>query len=52
MTGKGRFVEVQGTGEEATFSEKELQALLKLAKHGIQQLTQVQKTALCRNWPF
>ena len=52
MTGKGRFVEVQGTGEEATFSEKELQALLKLAKHGIQQLTQVQKTALGRNWPF
>ncbi len=52
MTGKGRFVEVQGTGEEATFSEKELQTLLKLAKHGIQQLTQVQKTALGRNWPF
>ena len=52
MTGTGRFVEVQGTGEEATFSEKELQALLKLAKHGIQQLTQVQKTALGRNWPF
>lgn len=52
MTGQGRFVEVQGTGEEATFSEKELQALLKLAKRGIQQLTQVQKTALGRNWPF
>ncbi|MCH2182975.1 MAG: ribonuclease PH [Mariniblastus sp.] len=52
MTGQGRFVEVQGTGEEATFSETELQALLKLAQRGIRQLTQVQKTALGRNWPF
>ncbi len=30
MTGEGRFVEVQGTGEEATFSEDELKALLAL----------------------
>ena len=52
MTGKGRFVEIQGTGEEATFSDKELQALLKLGRRGIQQLTQVQKTALGRIWPF
>ncbi|MEE2826500.1 MAG: ribonuclease PH [Planctomycetota bacterium] len=52
MTGKGRFVEVQGTGEEATFSETELQTLLKLAQRGIRQLTQAQKTALGRIWPF
>ena len=52
MTGKGRFVEIQGTGEEATFSDKELQALLKLGRRGIQQLTQVQKMALGRIWPF
>ena len=32
MTGGGRFVEVQGTGEEATFSENELAAMLKLAR--------------------
>jgi ribonuclease PH len=46
MTGEGRFIEVQGTGEEATFSEEELQALLKLAKRGIEKLTALQKQAL------
>ena len=43
MTGQGSYVEVQGTGEESTFSEDELQRLLQLAKSGIQQLTQVQR---------
>jgi ribonuclease PH len=32
MTGRGQFVEIQGTGEEATFSESELAQLLKLGK--------------------
>src|SRR6187549_2970527 len=32
MTGSGRFVEIQGTGEEATFGDEDLAALLKLAK--------------------
>ena len=31
MTGSGRFVEVQGTGEEATFSEDQLHQMLALA---------------------
>ena len=35
MTGSGRFVEVQGTGEEATFSEQELSSMLALARGGI-----------------
>ena len=52
MTGKGRFVEVQGTGEEATFTEQELQALLKLARRGISQLTDVQRKTLGKQWPF
>jgi ribonuclease PH len=52
MTGAGRFVEVQGTGEEATFSEDELSALLKLAKRGIGQMTQIQREALGKQWPF
>lgn len=52
MTGGGRFVEVQGTGEEATFSEDELAALLKLATGGIRQLRDVQKKALGKQWPF
>ena len=38
MTGAGRFVEVQGTGEEATFSERELLAMLDLARGGIGNL--------------
>ena len=51
MTGKGQFVEIQGTGEEATFSEKELAALLKLAKGSIKELVGKQKAALGRRWP-
>ncbi len=52
MTGAGRFVEVQGTGEEATFSEEELAALLKLARTGIAELCGLQKSALGDAWPF
>ena len=51
MTGSGRFVEVQGTGEEATFSDSELQQLLKLGRKGINELTEIQKQALGRTWP-
>ena len=46
MTGKGQFVEIQGTGEESTFSETQLADLLSLAKKGIRQLTRIQKDAL------
>ena len=46
MTGSGRFVEIQGTGEEATFSENELTELIRLAKTGIAELTAFQKEAL------
>ena len=52
MTGGGRFIEVQGTGEEATFSEKELTDLLRSAKIGIKRLTALQKKSLGANWPF
>lgn len=52
MTGGGRFVEVQGTGEEATFSEEELAAMLKLARGGIAQIREIQKQALGDAWPF
>ena len=52
MTGQGQFVEIQGTGEESTFSDEELMALIKLAKHGIKQLTAFQKAKLGRNWPL
>lgn len=46
MTGAGQFVELQGTGEEATFSEEELVELLSLGKAGIEQLVELQKTQL------
>ncbi|AQY50957.1 ribonuclease PH [Listeria weihenstephanensis FSL R9-0317] len=46
MTGAGRFVELQGTGEEATFSEEELAELLTLGKKGIQELIALQKEIL------
>ena len=45
MTGGGRYVEVQGTGEEYTFSGKQLQDMLKLAKTGVAELTKLQKKA-------
>lgn len=46
MTGKGHFVEVQGTGEQAPFSRKEMEEMLTLAEQGIHQLIQVQKETL------
>lgn len=52
MTGGGRFVEIQGTGEEATFSDEDLDALLKLARRGIKDLTATQKDTLGKQWPF
>lgn len=52
VTGGGRFVEIQGTGEEATFGDDDLASLLALAKRGIGELTQIQKAALGSDWPF
>jgi ribonuclease PH len=52
MTGGGRYIEVQGTGEEATFTDQELSKLLSLARGGIEQLTALQKQALGKQWPF
>jgi ribonuclease PH len=52
MTGAGRFIELQGTGEEATFDDDQLASLIKLAKQGIQQLTQIQRDALGDDWPW
>jgi ribonuclease PH len=51
MTGAGRFVEVQGSGEEATFSELELAQLVALGRHGIEQLTAIQRESLGDLWP-
>jgi ribonuclease PH len=46
MSDEGRFVEVQGTGENATFDRGELDALLRLAVQGIDELLAAQRAAL------
>ncbi len=46
MTGKGRFVEVQGTAEGMPFTREELQRLIDLAAQGINQLIAYQKEVL------
>lgn len=51
MTSSGRFVELQGTGEEATFSREDLNGLLGLAEKGIQELIDKQKEVLGDSLP-
>jgi ribonuclease PH len=51
MTGRGGFVEVQGTAEGASFSRSELDGLLELASAGIATLVQAQKDALAQPMP-
>ena len=48
MTGRGRFVEIQGAGEEATFSGDEFNQLLTLAQKGIRELSAAQTAFLSR----
>lgn len=48
MTGRGRYVEVQSSGEEATFARDELQRLLELAQKGIRELAAAQTAFLSR----
>ena len=49
MTESGRFVEIQGTGEEATFDDTELNALILHGKAGIEELITYQKEVLFPN---
>src|SRR6204780_3454245 len=46
MNAAGEFIELQGTGEESTFSEEELGDMLALGKAGIARLLAAQKAAL------
>jgi ribonuclease PH len=45
-TGRGRFVEVQGTGEAGTFSRPQMSKMLASAERGLRKLRAVQQTAL------
>lgn len=46
MNGEGRFVEVQGTGEEATYTRAELNELLDLAEAGINEIIELQNKVI------
>jgi ribonuclease PH len=46
MTGKGEFVEIQGSAEKHPFSGKELEKLLNLAREGIEELISLQKKTI------
>jgi ribonuclease PH len=46
VTGRGLFVEVQGTAEGAPFDRRELDSLLDLALAGTTELTRLQQAAL------
>ena len=46
MDSAGEFIELQGTGEEATFSEAQLAEMLTLGKIGVQELLAAQKATL------
>ena len=51
MTGRGGFVEIQGTAEAAVFSKEEMDALVRVAQKGIQELTRIQKKVLSLSPP-
>ncbi len=52
MTGKGEFIEVQGTAEGSNFSRALLDEQLNLAEAGIAELTSLQKEVLGSQWPL
>ena len=45
MTGAGKFVEVQATGEKCSFDDTQLGALIELARNGISELIEIQRKA-------
>jgi ribonuclease PH len=48
MNFAGEFIELQGSGEEATFTEKQLADLLALGKTGVRELLAAQEKALAQ----
>ncbi len=46
MTGDGRFIELQGTGEEAPFTRDELNTMMSYGEKGIRELIQIQNEVL------
>jgi ribonuclease PH len=48
MNAAGEFIELQGTGEEATFTDLQLAELLALGKAGIRELLAAQQVAIAQ----
>ena len=46
MTGDGRMIEIQASGEEHIFSEADFHAMMALAKQGVAELAQLQQEAI------
>ena len=46
MTTTGQYIEVQGTGEEATFSADQLNEMLALGRTGVEALAKLQQEAI------
>ena len=46
MTSTGNFIEVQGTGEEATFTADQLKQMLAFGKQGVDELAKLQQAAI------
>lgn len=46
MTGSGKFIEIQGTGEERPFDQEELTQMLAIGNKGIRELMAIQKLTL------
>ncbi len=46
MTGKGEFIEIQGTAERKAFRKEEMDSMLDLAKKGIASLVEMQRSLL------
>lgn len=49
MNAAGQFIEIQGTGEESTFSDAQLASMLGLGRQSIQQLLAAQQAALVQS---
>jgi ribonuclease PH len=46
MTSAGKYIEVQGTGEESTFTPEQLTQMLALGKQGVDELAKLQQAAI------
>jgi ribonuclease PH len=46
MNGAGEYIELQGTGEESSYNDEQLAAMLAVGKAGIRQLLELQQAAL------